>query len=360
MTDFQIIPGRPEDAAAVASLMKTCRDRGETLYRPLTAAEVLAAASRPGRALRVIYGGQGAFAGFMLLCEKTVFLPKENAENTPAYLTLLMIEPAYRNKGCGTALLEAAADWARKRGKSRLVIGSDQPEQLTWLIPGTPGHDHNNAPGIWEEGGAVDWFARRGFETAFREMSLYINLKDYHWDPALDDRIKALRAQGIRTGIWEPAWGRDYDGMCDRVGSEYWRHVLRTEIAAWDTGKPNADPALWPDGRQPAGPRPFLAAAKDGQIIGFTGPLDQQESGRGWFTGICADPLYGGRGIGTVLFNLLLRLFRERGAAFCSIFTGVNNPAQRIYLRAGLRVTSHWSVLSRAVGDGCFESYHYF
>ena len=98
---------------------------------------------------------------------------------------------------------------------------------------------------------------------------------------------------------------------------------------------------------------------KEEQIIGFTGPVDLQRSGRGWFTGICTDPDWGGRGIATVLFNLLMKEFVAEGAAFCSLFTGAQNHAQKIYQRAGLRVTSHWAVLSQSLGQGerCQEAY---
>ena len=75
--------------------------------------------------------------------------------------------------------------------------------------------------------------------------------------------------------------------------------------------------------------------------------MDRQASGRGWFTGICVDPLWGGRGIATVLFSMLLREFQLEEASFCSIFTGIDNHAQKIYLRAGLSITSHWSAMDR-------------
>lgn len=51
--------------------------------------------------------------------------------------------------------------------------------------------------------------------------------------------------------------------------------------------------------------------------------------------------------------------FVAEGAAFCSLFTGAQNHAQKIYQRAGLRVTSHWAVLSQSLGQGerCQEAY---
>ncbi len=188
---------------------------------------------------------------------------------------------------------------------------------LTWLIPGAGGHDHNNAPGANEDTPGYGYLLSQGFEDVFHEISMYMPLRDYRWDPKLDAVMEKLTAEGIYVGRWQPGMGENYDGMCDRVGSEYWRNVLRQELLAWHTGQPNADPECWPDGVQPAGPRPLLVAMKDEQIIGFTGPVDLQRSGRGWFTGICTDPDWGGRGIATVLFNLLMKEFVAEGAAFC-------------------------------------------
>ena len=162
---------------------------------------------------------------------------------------------------------------------------------------------------------------------------MYLNLKDYVWDKKLDDLTEKLAAEGIRVGRWEIGLGEDYDGMCDRVGSEYWRSVLQEE-----TAKEN--------------PRPILAAVTDGHIVGFTGPVDRQENGRGWFTGICTDPLIGGKGAGSVLFNLLMKEFVAEGAQFTSLFTGLDNHAQKIYYRAGLRIVAHFAVLSCPLGDG--------
>ena len=129
------------------------------------------------------------------------------------------------------------------------------------------------------------------------------------------------------------------------MGSEYWRNVLKQEIAAWHEDRPNSDPDLWVDGIKPEGPRPILVAMKDDHIIGFTGPVGRQQSGRGWFTGICVDPNFGGRSIGTVLFNMLMVEFKKVGAGFSSLFTGTENHAQKIYRRAGFEPRAQWAVM---------------
>ncbi len=354
--EFTIHPLAPGDAEAALALLADCSAKGEVLYKPLERADFLArffGENRWGFAARA----DGRLIGWAHAAAQTRFLPGETAANTPLYLTLLLVEEGFRRQGVGKALLAAVRQAGREAGKTRLTVSGNNPVHLTWLIPGAGGHDHNNAPGANEDTGGYGYLLHQGFRDVFHEISMYMPLSAYRWDPQLDAVREKLAAEGIYTGRWQLGMGEDYGGMCDRVGSEYWRNVLRQELAAWHAGQPNADPECWPDGTPPAGPRPLLVAVKGEQIIGFTGPVDRQRSGRGWFTGICTDPAWGGRGIATVLFNLLMREFVDAGAEFCSLFTGADNHAQKIYRRAGLRVTSRWAVLELGQGENCPQAY---
>ena len=178
---------------------------------------------------------------------------------------------------------------------------------------------------------------------------MYMNLSGYRLPPKVEEIREKLKSEGIYTGPYDATWNCGFDKMCDGVGSEYWRNVLRTEIEAWKTGRPNADPRMWADGIPPKGPRTLLTAVHDGQIVGFTGPVDLQKSGRGWFTGICTDPAFEGRGIATVLFNLLMDEFVREGARFSTLFTGLDNHARKVYERAGMRPARQFNLMSMAL-----------
>ncbi|MBR1685421.1 MAG: GNAT family N-acetyltransferase [Clostridia bacterium] len=253
------------------------------------------------------------------------------------YLTVVMVDPECRGRKVGAQLLHAALASLRPLDATHVLLNNDNPYQLTWRIPDTPGYDHNNMPGVDQECTGHDFFLHEGFTVTASEVSLYMPLAAFRLSPEIQKTREALAKEGILTGFLDPSRPWDYDGMCDRVHSEYWRDVLRTELAAWHTDTPNADPRFWADGKRPSAPRPMLTAVKNGEIIGFTGPVDLQSSGRGWFTGICTDPRYQRKGIGTVLFSLLMDTFRSRGAAFASIFTGTDNRAQRIYIASGMQ-----------------------
>ena len=318
---------RPEDLAGIVSLWNGCVEKQEVLYRPLTPAYFKEKfLDQPGTEIFVA-DEAGAVIGFLTGCKKTEFLPGQTEENTPAYLSAFMVAPEYRNRGVGSALLDAFERHYAAMGKTAIAVTSTCPINLDWVIPGTPGHEHNNMPGMDEACMGFDFLKKRGYAVAVREVAMYLNLAEYEKKPEVEARRAKLAEEGIAAGLYDVTQQAEFDGMCDRVGSEYWRQVLREE-----TAKEN--------------PRPILAAVTGGHIVGFTGPVDRQENGRGWFTGICTDPLYERRGIAGVLFNDLMGEFIKVGATYSTLFTGTENHAQRLYLKTGFRPARYFAIRS--------------
>ena len=67
-----------------------------------------------------------------------------------------------------------------------------------------------------------------------------------------------------------------------------------------------------------------MVASDEGRICGFAGQL-LYKKWQGWFSGIGVDPGYGGMGIGTTIFFMLMRSFKDVGAKFSTLFTGETN-----------------------------------
>ena len=320
-----------EDLPQLAQLWEACRLRGETLLRPFDEhyfREKFIDTDCYEAPLCLVSTENGRLTGFLSGARKHTFLNKETEENTPGYLTLMMVQPESRRQGTGTALLHTLEDAFRKLGKKRLDVSSLSPVDLHWLIPGTPAHEHNNMPGIDEECPGYRFLSRKGYEPFVREVAMYLDLRGYRKSDLIEQKRKALAEEGITAGLYDPAEKCEWDGMCDRVGSEYWRKVLKDELSS-------------------PSPRPILAARTNGHIVGFTGPVDVEPSGRGWFTGICTDPLYEQRGIATVLFNDLMNEFVKAGAQYSSLFTGTENHAQRLYLRTGFRPAKRFAMMRK-------------
>lgn len=331
---MHIRPFEPGDMAAVISLWNDSVAAGEVVYRPIdadyfTAKFLQNSGYHPALSLVAADDG-GAVVGYINGTMKTEFLPGETHESTPGYLTVVFVDKARRRQGTGTALLTALLEAMKAAGKQSVACVESNPIQLDWIVPGTAGHDHNKAPGADLDSPGYPFLLKNGFADVHHEVAMYLDLKDYIQDPSFAETQKKLLDEGIYTGRYDTSLGYDFDRMCDRVGSEYWRKVLQDETAA-------------------AHPRVILAATHEKHFVGFTGPVDKQESGRGWFTGICTDPEYGKRGIATVLFNLLMQEFILEGATFSTLFTGDDNHAQRLYARTGFRVVRKFAIMKKAL-----------
>lgn len=335
-----------KDIPGIAALFNASCQIGEVVYSPINEELFASDFLKPNMPFFAAVL-EDKVIGFVHGVQKSVFLPNQTHENTPGYLTLVFVDDLYRRQGIGKRLVDMLADAFRTSGKKAIACSEANPLHLSWQIPGTPGHDHNKAPGVDIQCEGYPFLQKTGFGPIHQEIAMYMNLDDYVWPDKLTLARERLAEEGIYTGRYDATLGYDFDEMCDRVESEYWRHVLSMETEAWKRGMPCQDPDLWPDAVRPLGPRPILAATHNFHIVGFTGPVDKQKSGRGWFTGICVDPHYGRRSIGEVLFHLLMQEFVDAGASFSTLFTGSDNYAQRIYERAGFRVVCQFAAMEK-------------
>lgn len=322
-----------EDLQAIIMIWNAAQKAGEIPYKPLIKErfkqQFIESPAYDSAFLLVSEFGDEV-VGFISGAVKKDFLPKENNENTPGYINVILVREDMRGRGIGRALLTSLEGAFHRIGKSRVIVSESSPIQMSWLIPGTPEHDHNKAPGVDIQSPGFSFLMHMGYQEGPREVAMYLNLMDYQPLPDLEEKRQLLWRQGIYTGRWDTMQTYDYDRMCDRIGSEYWRHVIKEELA------------------RPVS-RPMPVAVSEGYIVGFTGPVDKEPSGRGWFSGICTDPEFERRGIATVLFNMLMQEFILIGAGFSTLFTGDTNHAQRIYLRAGFRVAKRFVVVGKRI-----------
>lgn len=341
----------PRDIPAAVSLWNASVRDGEVVYAEITPAyfhQKFELDPNYDPEFSLVAEENGEVVGFINGIAKKIFLDHETNENSPGYITCFFVRRDCRGRGTGRALVDALCARFAAHGKRTVAICNDNPVNLDWRIPGTPGHDHNNTPGVDTECPGYGFLQAVGFAETDREIAMYLNLAAYIPWAGLKEKQAELLAQGIYTGRYDPSLGYDYDLMCDHVGSEYWRAVIRSELACWKENRPNTDVRFIPNGTKvPAGPRPMLVATSGERIVAFTGPVDKQDSGRGWFCGIMTDPEFERRGIASVLFNLLMQEFIAEGAVFSTLFTGDSNHAQRIYKRAGFNVVRRFALMQK-------------
>lgn len=188
-----------EHISAAAALFNQSVADGEMIFSPLDEAVFERRFFQPG-AHAFAAEENGELIGFIHGACKTAFLNKENNENTPGYLSVVVVRKDKRRQGVGSALVAALEDAFRAAGKHKAACNDSTPVHMNWTIPGTPGHDHNNAPGVDERCEGYPFLLHRGYQAAFTEIAMYLDLSKFQWDPALDAKITALDAEGIPGG----------------------------------------------------------------------------------------------------------------------------------------------------------------
>ena len=87
-----------------------------------------------------------------------------------AHIRLLAVDPGARRLGLGTALVQAAEDWARSAGHPRLITGADPPY---YLWPGVPSN----------ETGLLSLFERRHYGRTEVNFDMDVDLQAIPDDP---------------------------------------------------------------------------------------------------------------------------------------------------------------------------------
>ena len=270
----------------------------------------------------------GSLAGFALAYQKKEYLPGETFENTPLYLTMLLVREDTLRRGVGTALLTALENAAEKIGKKALRITYRNPVTLSWIVPGTETHTHNNAPGVDKDSAAYCFFKHHGFFEQQTEYGMHLPLEKFVLPQKYDVKLQSLRAQEIDVTLFDAAHHSGFEELFTALHGEVWRKTIRENLAL-------------------AKPLPVIVAVHNGKIVGFAGPVDKEPSGRGWFNGIATHPDYERKGIAFVMFCRLMLEFQKLGAAFSTLFTDAGNPAAGLYLSVGFNTAKQWAVMEK-------------
>lgn len=138
------------------------------------------------------------------------------------------------------------------------------------------------------------------------------------------EKERAMAQEGYTVARYQPGLHEALDDMLSALGNSMWSSEIPAAASAGQY---------------------LLVGLKGHTVAGFTGPIYPEPSGRGYFAGLGVAPQYEGHSLGTLLFNKLCLAERACGAQYMSLFTGVNNPAQRIYQAAGFTPRRYFAVM---------------
>ena len=246
--------------------------------------------------------------------------------NATGYLTCVLLAPSVRSDAGFDELLGRLEQGFLSRGRRQSDVLFFNPMMLPWYIPGTDHREHNNAPGAMAGSYFHRSLLRCGYAERARESAMYRDLAGFSVLPEIVERERAAARLGYEVALFDPARHHGVAGMLRALENPLWQEEI-TRCTGAGT--------------------PVLVAARDGETVGFAGPVVRQANGRGYFTGIGVTPAHEGHGLGTILFFRLCEALRKAGADYMSLFTGTGNPAARIYRQAGFRPVQEFAVMRR-------------
>lgn len=311
---------RASDLSALAALWNTAGTaQGYAPQSPEALAGLLTENPYFSPDFALVLEEDGSMAGFVCGCAGDD-LPQGAARG---YFTCLLLNGAHETAEDASALLTALEDAFRRAGKTQMAANFFSPIRLPWIVPGTPGHQHNNCPGVAEDLPLHQWMAEAGWTVRATECAMYLDLDRFETPDWVTEKARKLAAEGYTVDWYRVGAHRGLREMVHSLGNPM-----------WDAEIPEAAEAI-----------NMLVALHGSEAVGFTGPVYPEETGRGYFAGIAVAKAHEGHGLGTLLFYRLCQAEKEAGSAYMSLFTGSDNHAQKIYLGAGFQVRRRFSVM---------------
>lgn len=253
------------------------------------------------------------------------------------FLTMIEVEPSMRRKGIGRGLLNCLQEQMEQdsfeRGlKLEMEVSYFNPVMLSWDLPETDHHFHNNAQGVLLGSPAHLFLKNNGFRDFDCQNSYHQCFADYKWpEEAMAVYEKRMVDRGLTIEFYDPARHTDFDDLVKDLNNDLWNWQIPAELA------------------RKGGPRPMLIVNDHGRVGGFAGPIVVEPSGRAWLLGLAVHSRCRGCGCASVLFNRMCEEFRLAGAEYMTFFTAEGNFARNIYEGAGFRIHASWANARRLV-----------
>lgn len=248
-----------------------------------------------------------------------------------AFLTFVYVPREFRRRGIGSALLSFLEDKLRAKGFQAVDISFFNPINLIWEIPDYPGHVHPNSPGVEKASAAHHFLVQNDYQTYAKQNAYHMNLKQYKTPPEILGLEEQHEVFGITYAIYSKEQMSGFTDLLLDLDNSMWTEQLGSEIAKGGLN------------------RPIIVPLDGNKVIGFTGPLAVEESGRGYFAGVAVHSAYRGKGIAKVLFHKLCSELKALGATYMTLFTGETNPARLMYEKTGFESVKSWDNMRKTL-----------
>ena len=254
-------------------------------------------------------------------------LYKDNM-NIPGYVNMLVVKKEYRHKGIGTSLLKHLENYFKSVGRKYIQASYYLPSCYSWYIPNTQNHDHPCAPSIRINSNEYFYLLHQRYEIVNQSDAFHLDLSDYEISESVQNILDKAKEEGITIELYDKNKHYGLEEFYKELNIYDFEKVIRENLALEN-------------------PYPFLVVAKNNKVVGWTGAMWNEESGRGHFDGIAILESVRGKGLGKALFSLLAYYNKKGGAKFMTFYTGLNNHARYIYMGAGFKIIQSFVAMKK-------------
>lgn len=246
----------------------------------------------------------------------------------PGYLTAILVKSTHRRRGIGAKLLEMCELDLRRKGRKAIRVVFLSNMNWPWYIPDTDKHDHPGAPAVPVNSPEYFFLLHHKFDVQGFCDAFHLPLDKYETPSDVYEKMKANSEKGFSIDLYDPNVHYGLDEFCANIQNEAFERAIRYNLSL-------------------ERPNPFLVVSQRGKIVGWTGAMYTEPSGRAHFDGIATDPNVRGVGLGKALFCTLCQYSKEHGSKFMTFFTGLDNLARNIYLYAGFKIVQTFAIMKK-------------
>ncbi|MFP4978134.1 GNAT family N-acetyltransferase [Paenibacillus sp. CN-4] len=320
---MQIRPFSMEDLSAVVALWN--REATRYDYKPLTEQEFQDTFIHHSYFdAECIWVGcnETGVAGFAAGC---------SGEDLPlgdvaGYITSVIIDSEAASMELYDAFVRRMETRFRQLGKKQAEVLFFNPVKLKWTIPSAPQHEHNNAPGISKDQPLYEALIARGYADRATQCGMYLKLGSFSVPEDITGKESKASKEDYQVTLYAPAVHKGLEATLAALENPQWEKDVAAHVKNGE---------------------PLVVAVYGNEVVGFAGPIILEPDGRAFFCGIGVHPEYEGHGLGSILFFRMVEAFQNAGGQYISLFTGSNNPALRIYQKAGFNIEKKFSILRR-------------
>jgi acetyltransferase, GNAT family len=252
---------------------------------------------------------------------------KENP-NASGYIHTFIVRKEYRRQGIGSKLYDMLEKYFKDNGRNSARFVFLSGICWPWYIPHTEKHEHPGMPAARMNSDFYLFLYHHGYFVNSIHEGFHLPLSEYELPEKVVKQEEENAKRGLFVEIYDPKKHYGIDEFCEVINNPGFAHSIQYNLKRDE-------------------PRPFLVAAHNNKVVGWTGAMYTEATGRGHLDGICVDLNERGGGLGKGLFCHLCKYLKDHGSTYMTFFTGIDNPARYIYLFAGFKIVQSFADMKK-------------